>query len=164
MWAFSEPSSLSHISTSISHFFFSLLFSNSPFFILHSLFPCLSFDPILSLVTPHSWETKDSVSHRRGRESSTLHCHEVIRKGEVWLQCTRGLSGGKWTLKSQSLLDSVLKTWHKQEKGDAVPLAFSRCTILKHPYVVGVRGKKRCITQTCLRVGRFWAWKYSGKI
>ena len=45
---------LSHISTSISHFFFSLLFSNSPFFILHSLFPCLSFNPILSLVTPLS--------------------------------------------------------------------------------------------------------------
>ena len=133
MWAFSEPFSLSHISTSISHFFFSLLFSNSPFFILHSLFPCLSFNPNLSLVTPLSWETKDSVSHRRGRESSTLHYHEVIRKSEVWLQCTRGLYGGKWTLKSQSLLDSVLKTWHKQEKGDVVPIAFSRCTILGHP-------------------------------
>ena len=91
-----------------------------------------------------SWETKDSISHR-GREGSTFRYHEVIRKGQVWLQYTRGLYGGKWTLKSQSLLDSVLKTWHKQEKGDVVPLAFSRCTILEHPYVVGVRGKKTVV-------------------
>ena len=92
-----------------------------------------------------SWETKDSISHSRGREGSTLHYHEVIRKGQVWLQYTRGLYGGKWTLKSQSLLDSVLKTWHKQEKGDMVPFAFSRCTILGHPYVVGVREKKTVV-------------------
>ena len=51
-----------------------------------------------------SWETKDSISHR-GREGSTFRYHEVIRKGQVRLQYTRGLYGGKWTLKSQSLLD-----------------------------------------------------------
>ena len=41
-----------------------------------------------------SWETKDSISHR-GREGSTFRYHEVIRKGQVRLQYTRGLYGGK---------------------------------------------------------------------